>query len=752
MSLKIRVTSAVLFLFAFLGLASAQTPVVGTFTLGGQVIANGTVALVLDNCGVAPTAGSSTYNATLTASGVLTMAVQGNAGNGCALPGQANNSYYQATLRDSSGNLIWRHFYIVPVQGTNWDLSTEPGLAVLPPAVTTGQQGEPGQSATIEVGSVTTIAAGQQATVNNSGTDSNAVLDFEIPQGPAGPTSVLNALAHALGYYNDNNQIVGDPNTKLDGAGGLSLVSLNALNISVAPNGEYSFYNSLLVSQAGITSPNANTFDFGNGTNNDTTGIINAGTLNISNFGSSPMFSTSSRGLVPSPSGVVGTTRYLREDGTWSAPAGSGVSMTYPGVGIGVSTGSTWGTSLVAPMSTLVGISDVQPLTNKSINASEINSGVLSPAQIPTNINITGNAATATIATTATNATTAATAATATTAGNLTGTPVLPNGITANTQTASDNTAKLATDAFVQAALAGVPTLAGNNTFTGGLNTFNNDVNISMWGGGLFQVGESAAGPSGLFLQWNHATGSQGETDFVNSQGGGPGGFNFYNIEGGNALGGPLMSIDSSGDVGIAGYVTATGHAAVSSSVSGFAGGTSGGFGYLGLVDAGAATDDKIVDFVNLGNDFQGRFANDANTTAAAWIDVSRSGITPIKATFGEPVAATSLQANNLIAGNIVEAGLGGILQNGPAASSLTSVTFNSSIVSSMTIMSGFSGVAIGTPTVISFPGVFASTMTCTVSGTLGGPAAVSFSETLGVLTVTANDVGNNFTYICTGR
>lgn len=40
------------------------------------------------------------------------------------------------------------------------------------------------------------------------------------------------------------------------------------------------------------------------------------------------------------------------------------------------------------------------------------------------------------------------------TASNLSGTPALPNGITATTQTSADNTTKLATDAFVQAVVA----------------------------------------------------------------------------------------------------------------------------------------------------------------------------------------------------------------------------------------------------------------------------------------------------------
>jgi hypothetical protein len=53
--------------------------------------------------------------------------------------------------------------------------------------------------------------------------------------------------------------------------------------------------------------------------------------------------------------------------------------MVYPGAGIPVSTGSSWSTSLSAPASAVVGISDTQTLTNKSIAGSEINSGSVAP-------------------------------------------------------------------------------------------------------------------------------------------------------------------------------------------------------------------------------------------------------------------------------------------------------------------------------------------------------------------------------------
>lgn len=49
-----------------------------------------------------------------------------------------------------------------------------------------GPQGDPGQAATIAIGSVTTGAPGSAADVENSGTASDAILDFTIPQGATG--------------------------------------------------------------------------------------------------------------------------------------------------------------------------------------------------------------------------------------------------------------------------------------------------------------------------------------------------------------------------------------------------------------------------------------------------------------------------------------------------------------------------------------------------------------------------------------
>jgi hypothetical protein len=58
-----------------------------------------------------------------------------------------------------------------------------------------GPQGEPGDAATIEVGTVTTVPNGDPATVTNVGTDTDAIFDFEIPEGAPGTPGTPGAAA-----------------------------------------------------------------------------------------------------------------------------------------------------------------------------------------------------------------------------------------------------------------------------------------------------------------------------------------------------------------------------------------------------------------------------------------------------------------------------------------------------------------------------------------------------------------------------
>lgn len=52
----------------------------------------------------------------------------------------------------------------------------------------TGSRGPQGVAGTIEIGSVQTVSYGSPASVTNSGTEEEAILDFQIPQGAPGAT------------------------------------------------------------------------------------------------------------------------------------------------------------------------------------------------------------------------------------------------------------------------------------------------------------------------------------------------------------------------------------------------------------------------------------------------------------------------------------------------------------------------------------------------------------------------------------
>ena len=67
---------------------------------------------------------------------------------------------------------------------SQFDVDYKENLVTLIDGGGTGPQGPAGKAATIQIGSVTSGAA---PAVTNSGTETNAVLDFVLQQGPQGP-------------------------------------------------------------------------------------------------------------------------------------------------------------------------------------------------------------------------------------------------------------------------------------------------------------------------------------------------------------------------------------------------------------------------------------------------------------------------------------------------------------------------------------------------------------------------------------
>jgi hypothetical protein len=149
------------------------------------------------------------------------------------------------------------------------------------------------------------------------------------------------------------------------------------------------------------------------------TGASSAAT-GLSNLGGAPLASPTFTGTVTLPTGLSGLAKLT-----------SGVVS-----------------AVTAPSGTVVGTTDTQALTNKDLTGGT--------NTFPTfNQNTSGTAA------------------------NLSGTPALPNGTTATTQSAADNTTKLATTAYVDTGLGGKQPLDSDLTTIAGLTATTGNMILS---------------------------------------------------------------------------------------------------------------------------------------------------------------------------------------------------------------------------------------------------------------------------------
>jgi len=153
----------------------------------------------------------------------------------------------------------------------------------------TGPPGGPGSTATVSVGTITTGAAGSSANVTNSGTSSAAVLNFTIPQGVIGAAGTTDYTA-----LSNKPTLPQSKDCSTLGAG---------------------YHVVTYTASTGLYTCSA---DVGGGSTTDAS-LLTAGTLDGDRL---PAMSTAKKGGVPATGTPSG--KYLKDDGTWGSPSGSG--------------------------------------------------------------------------------------------------------------------------------------------------------------------------------------------------------------------------------------------------------------------------------------------------------------------------------------------------------------------------------------------------------------------------------------------
>lgn len=107
-------------------------------------------------------------------------AAKSGGGSGGGKDGTGIESITYKGEDESGGNM----YTVLLTDGTSYDITAPKGAKG--DKGDAGGKGVPGKAATIQVGNVTTGAAGTPASVSNVGTDESAVFDFSIPRGDKG--------------------------------------------------------------------------------------------------------------------------------------------------------------------------------------------------------------------------------------------------------------------------------------------------------------------------------------------------------------------------------------------------------------------------------------------------------------------------------------------------------------------------------------------------------------------------------------
>jgi hypothetical protein len=208
----------------------------------------------------------------------------------------------------------------------------------------TGPKGDTGDAATITVGTVTTLAAGSSATITNSGTTAAAVFDFGIPKGADGT-----GAGDMQSSTYDPNAIAGDAFAMDNMEQGTTKKYVTAAELTVLSN----------------TS--------GTNTGDQTTITGNAGTA-------TKLATARNLGV------LLSTTTVATFDGSanqTSIPISGTLAVGHGGTGATTLTGILKGngtsavTAVTAPTGAIVGTTDTQTLSGKTLTSPVINTGTV---------------------------------------------------------------------------------------------------------------------------------------------------------------------------------------------------------------------------------------------------------------------------------------------------------------------------------------------------------------------------------------
>lgn len=125
-------------------------------------------------------------------------AKSGGSGSGSGKDGTGIESITYKGEDESGGNM----YTVLLTDGTSYDITAPKGAKG--DKGDAGGKGDTGKAATIQVGNVTTGAAGTPANVSNVGTDESAVFNFTIPRGDKGADGVTPHIGDNGNWYIGN--------------------------------------------------------------------------------------------------------------------------------------------------------------------------------------------------------------------------------------------------------------------------------------------------------------------------------------------------------------------------------------------------------------------------------------------------------------------------------------------------------------------------------------------------------------------